>query len=235
MNIKLIWEHNGNDSIVYAESYIGAYARGESLQVAVAKLEKEITSYCKWCGKPFPDSFDFDVVQDKASDLNIKDADSDVIFDIEKTALSLDEYTHLKELALKSARNFILLYSSIPHKNKTDILSRSTFYGKVPTTAFEMYEHTKNVNEYYFAEIGIDADNSGDIFECRKRGFELLEQQNNFLDNKVILGSYGEEWSVRKVLRRFIWHDRIHAKAMYRMAKRVFPESNIANTFDFIL
>ncbi len=42
------------------------------------------------------------------------------------------------------------------------------------------YEHTKNVNEYYFAEIEVDADNSGAIHECRKRGFEALEKSPIF-------------------------------------------------------
>ena len=34
-------------------------------------------------------------------------------------------------------------------------------------------------------------------------------------------------------MRRFIWHDRIHAKAMWRMAKRTFPECEIENVFYF--
>ena len=98
-----------------------------------------------------------------------------------------------------------------------------------------MYEHTKNVNSYYFGEIGVDVDNSGDILECRKRGFELLEKNSDFLQNKVLEGSYGELWSVRKVLRRFIWHDRIHAKAMYRMAVKTFGDKSIDNIFEFIV
>ena len=96
-----------------------------------------------------------------------------------------------------------------------------------------MYEHTKNVNEYYFAEINVDANNNGNIYECRKRGFEQLEVKADYLNNAVIEGSYGEDWSLRKVFRRFIWHDRIHAKAMYRMAVKVFGAENVANPFCF--
>ena len=98
-----------------------------------------------------------------------------------------------------------------------------------------MYEHTKNVNAYYFGEIGVQADNNGTIEECRKRGFELLAHQPEFLENKVYLGSYDEEWSLRKVLRRFIWHDRIHAKAMYRMAVKTFGNDVVPNVFSFDL
>lgn len=79
----------------------------------------------------------------------------------------------------------------------------------------------------------MDADNDGNIYECRKRGFESLEKQLDYLQNAVIEGSYGENWTLRKVLRRFIWHDRIHAKAMYRMVVKVIGVENIANPFCF--
>lgn len=78
----------------------------------------------------------------------------------------------------------------------------------------------------------METDHEGTILECRQRGFALLEQQTDFLKNQVFLGSYGEEWSLRKVLRRFIWHDRIHAKAMYRMAVKTFGDG-IRNAFQF--
>lgn len=91
------------------------------------------------------------------------------------------------------------------------------------------------MNAYYFGEIGVQTDNSGTIVECRKRGFELLEQQPEFPENRICSGSYDEEWSLRKVLRRFIWHDRIHAKAMYRMAVKTFGKGTVPNVFSFML
>ena len=231
--IKCVWEHKGNDTLIYAVDYIGAYTRGESLSVAMAKMPEEIASYLKWCGENSSDNFEIIITQEKTSDLAIKDADSDVLFESEKTPLTADEYEKLKALALKSAKDFLTLYNSIPDKSATVITERKTFYGQVPRSADEMYEHTKNVNEYYFAEIEVDADNIGTIYECRERGFEALEAKADYLNNAVIEGSYGEDWSLRKVLRRFIWHDRIHARAMYRMAIKVFGTENVANPFCF--
>ena len=173
------------------------------------------------------------IVEEKRSELTIRDADSDVLFESEQAQLTIEEYETLKTLALESAKDFLTLYESIPDKNKAAIPERKTFYGRVPRTANEMYEHTKNVNTYYFAEIAVDADNDGNIYECRKRGFESLESNPDFLQNTVRKGSYGEDWSLRKVLRRFIWHDRIHAKAMYRMAIKVFGAENVVNPFCF--
>lgn len=233
MKIRCVWEHNGNDSILYADHFIGAFTRGASKDEAIQKMPSEIRSYLKWKGGFVCDAFEAEIVQEKRSELTISDADSDVLFDEEKKALSMSEYLELKGLALKSAQDFFTLYQAIPDKEKSYLPIRSTFYGQAPRTASEMYKHTKNVNDYYFGEIGISADNAGNIVECRQRGFALLESQPDFLSNEVHVGSYGEEWSLRKVLRRFIWHDRIHAKAMYRMAIKTFGADVVPNVFLF--
>ena len=232
MKIRCVWEHNRNDSMLYSDNFVGAFTRGETKEAAIQKMPSEIMSYLKWKGEMVSDSFEPVIVQEKESALTVSDADSDVLFDEEKKPLSISEYEELKALALKSARDFQALYDAIPNKNKSCLPVRTTFYGQIPRTAFEMYEHTKNVNDYYFGEIGVETDHEGNIVECRQRGFAVLESRADFLKNTVYLGSYDEEWSLRKVLRRFIWHDRIHAKAMYRMAVKTFGD-DIPNVFHF--
>lgn len=233
MKIRCAWEHNGDDTLLYAVNCPGAYARGASREQAVEKLPEELRSYWWWSGEACPETFEIEVVQEKASALQIADADSDIIFDGERMPLAEEEYRRLKCLALKSAEDFHALYCSVPDKDMSCLPERRTFYGPVPRTAREMYEHTKNVNSYYFGEIGVDADNEGTIFQCRRRGFELLERRGGFLDAPAAVGSYDEVWSVGKVLRRFLWHDRIHAKAMYRMAVKTFGRCAVKNPFFF--
>ena len=233
--MRCVWEHNGNDTLLYSVDYIGAYTRGNSLETAMSKMEAEIAAYSSWSGQDCGQKTKIEIIQEKNSDLKIADADSDILFDSEKAPLLREEYESLKTLVLKSASDFYTLYSSIPNKSESCLTQRRTFYGDVPRTAQEMYEHTKNVNSYYFAEINVDVDNEGTIYDCRKKGFELLEQSSAFLDNAVIKGSYDELWSLRKVMRRFLWHDRIHAKAMYRMAVKTFGAFGADNTFKFII
>lgn len=235
MRIRCVWEHNRNDTIMYSDNYIGAFTRGINKEIAMEKMQKEINSYLDWKGEKIPESLTTEIVQEKESTLQVRDADSDVLFNEEKKPLSIEEYAQLKELALKSAKDFLRLYDEIPDKNKSNLPKRKTFYGEVPRTANEMYEHTKSVNSYYFGEIGVEVGNDGTIFECRKKGFELLEKDHYYLNNNVVIGSYDELWSLRKVLRRFIWHDRIHAKAMYKMAIKTFNKGTINNVFKFDL
>ena len=234
MRINCFWEHNGSDTILYALDQVGAFTRGESLSAAIAKMPAEIKAYLAWKGDPVPDLIEIVITEEKESELDIRDADSDAIFDSEKAPLTREEYEVLKALALRSAKDFLALYESILDKDAGLSPIRKTFYGQVPHTAREMYGHTKSVNAYYFREIGIEADNEGDILACRRRGFEALEAHPDFLHMPAAEGSYGEYWSVRKMLRRFIWHDRIHARAMWRGACRMFGVNGIENPFRFV-
>lgn len=231
MEIRCIWEHNGADSLLYAENLVGAYTRGASLEEALAKMPAEGEAYLRWLGQDVPAGMKAVVVQEKAADLQVRDADSDVLFESERPAMTLEEYEALETLALRSAEDFLRLYQAIPDKETSALAPRETFYGKIPRTAEEMYQHTKSVNEYYFGEIDIPADNEGTILDCRARGFQALRATPGFLELGPREGSYGEEWSLRKVLRRFIWHDRIHAKAMYRMAVKTFGGDSVPNIF----
>ena len=234
LEIQCVWEHNGEDSLLYAADLPGAYARGRSQEETLQKMQQELPQFLRWTGSVVPpEDLTPVIVQEKASALCIADADSDVLFESERLPLTAEDYAVQKVLALRSAADFLALYRSIPDPDQSVLPPRETFYGAVPRTAREMYEHTKNVNSYYFREIGIAADNEGDIFSCRERGFLLLERQPDYLQNKVFLGSYEEKWSLRKVLRRFIWHDRIHAKAMARMATKTFGAGRFCDPFGF--
>ena len=156
MKIGCVWEHNDEDSMLFADQFPGAYTRGPSKALALQKMPAEIRAYQLWRGGPIPDALEVEIVQEKTSELTVSDADSDVLFDSERKGLSLPEYAELKALALKSARDFLTLFEAIPDKTKSCYPARETFYGPVPRTALEMYEHTKNVNEYYFKVTGVE-------------------------------------------------------------------------------
>ena len=39
MIIYCVWEHNGNDTLLYAIDFVGAYTRGESIEIAISKID----------------------------------------------------------------------------------------------------------------------------------------------------------------------------------------------------
>lgn len=63
MDISCIWEHNGGDTLLYAVELPGACARGESLEAALAKMEREARSYLLWRDGAAPDAVTVTVAQ----------------------------------------------------------------------------------------------------------------------------------------------------------------------------
>ena len=96
MKIQCVWEHNGDDSILYSANFVGAFTRGKSKDEAVRKMPSEILSYLAWKGDAPPDALEPEIVQEKASALTVSDADSDVLFNDEKAPLTAAEYEALK-------------------------------------------------------------------------------------------------------------------------------------------
>lgn len=237
MNItnNAVLEFNEEGYLIYSESFPGAYVRGKNRQEALAKFQDEIEQYCKWAEIDITShsKVETNVVQEKVSTLKICDADSDVIFNTERKHLTSEEYEKLKHLVIKSVQDFMQLYESIPDKDETCLKERKTFYGLVPRTAREMYDHTNNVTNYYVGEIGVQIKNKPNIFDNRVQAIKAIEASGDYLQNEVYQGSYEEDWSLSKAFRRFIWHDRIHAKAMYKMATKIWGAEKIKNPFYF--
>ncbi len=235
ITIHVAAEHNEKGVLLYAVNFPGAFTRGVSQEEAMAKWDREIASYLRWRDGAAPAALRCvpRIVQDRESALHVEDADSDILFDSEAQPMDRSAYQDLKALALRSAADFLDLYQSLPDKDRSPLPVRSSFYGPVPRTGREMYRHTKSVNSYYFGEIGVAASNEPDILRCREAGFAALERTADFLSNPVFHGSCGEDWSTGKVLRRFLWHDRIHARAMARMAALLWGRGACADPFRF--
>lgn len=238
MRIRAAMEYNDEGVLLWLLDYPGAAARGASLEEAKGKAGAEAASWSRWAEEtifpaPTEGAFDVDVTEWKQSRLLVADADSDMIFEAEKKPFLPGEYRKLKELTLRSARDFLRLYESIPEKDRPLAPQRESFYGPVPRTARQMYDHTNGVTAYYLGEVGVEAQNLPDIWEGRRVALEQLEEQPELWKNPVFTGSYDEQWSPKKVLRRFLWHDRIHAKAMFRRARAIWGDA-IDDPFCFL-
>ena len=66
----------------------------------------------------------------------------------------------------------------------------------------------------------------------RLQALAEIEEREELLTGKVCTAPDGERWTLRKLLRRFLWHDRIHARAMWRTAAPLWG-SAVADPFGF--
>lgn len=235
MKIEAVCEYNDLGYLIWAANYPGAFVRGATENEALAKFGGELRSYLRWqrhemtAGTPL----EVEIVQRKETELRVCDADSDVLFDTERAPLDEAEYAAQKLLVLLSARDFRALYQSIPNPDISGRPPRRTFYGAVPRTPREMYEHTNNTTAYYAAAFGIELVNMPDIYVNRMQIFSEIEVLDDFRSDRIYTAPDGELWTMRKLLRRFLWHDRIHAKAMWRTATALWGRE-VKNPFCFI-
>ena len=237
-HIEVIAEYNDNGAILWADAYPGAYVRGKTVGEALEKFPKELSNYARWAyGTPLPDLSEADFVVTHAckTDLMVEDADSSMLFPSERLPMDMTEYTQKKQLCLRSAQDFVKLVASIPQKDRALKKSRRTFYGKIPCSAREMAEHTNRTLAYYAQGVGVTFENEGGLLENRKRLFRAIEAVPNFLMPRVHEAPDGELWTLRKLMRRLIWHDRIHARALYRSAVTFWQKDRIDNPFGFVI
>lgn len=228
------YEHNDKGVLLWAVKFPGAFSRGADFAEAAAKMPSVCRQYRLWSGTGTPPTGEeVKVLHEFKTSLAVEDADSCALFPEEKLPMTMVEYISLKSLCLKSARDFMTVYLSIPQKDRGLLKSRKTFYGKIPTTAREMMEHTNSTLSYYAAGVGIDMENLPDFVENRQQLLTKLEELPFFLSNQVYTAPDGEQWTVKKVLRRLLWHDRIHARALYRHAITFWAKERIANPFGF--
>jgi len=235
-HIEVIAEYNEKGAMLWADAYPGAYSRGETVSKALEKFPKALSEYARWAyGAPMDNlsEADFVVTHAYKSALAVEDADSDVLFPSERLPMDMTEYTQKKQLCFRSAQDFEKLYASIPQKDRALRKSRRTFYGRIPCSAREMAEHTNRTLEYYANAVGLTFENEGGLLENRKRLFRALESTPDFLAPRVYTAGDGELWTLRKLLRRILWHDRIHARALYRLAITFWQKERIENPFCF--
>lgn len=234
-HIEVIAEYNEKGAMLWADAYPGAYSRGETVANALEKFPKALSEYAAWAhGAPLTlAESDFVVTHAYQTGLRVDDADSDVLFPSERLPMDMTEYTQKKQLCIRSAQDFEKLFASIPQKDRSLRKSRRTFYGRIPCSAREMAEHTNNTLEYYAHAIGVPFENEGSLSENRKRLFRAIESTPDFLFPRVHTDTDGELWTLKKLMRRILWHDRIHAHALYRLAITFWQKERIANPFSF--
>jgi hypothetical protein len=81
-----------------------------------------------------------------------------------------------------------------------------------------MLGHVNGAQHFYMARLGVPLENvTDDFLEVRRRCVDALSSHHDSGVNSNLFSSENELWTLKKVLRRLVWHDRIHGKAMIRI------------------
>jgi len=220
--VSIGFETNGKGYIGFIAELPGAFLRGRTEEEALSKVDREVKSYLKWLGIEQKWNYNTIVVQRHQSSLMVEDADNEILLDADKGAVSEEEFTNLTDLVWRSGETFLRIYAKAKFKDWVDEARiRKTFYGENPKSIQEIFDHVKNCQYYYLSRTKIEFEGKEKEF-VKIRGFCLrkIEELYRKHKNSLIFEADSELWTLRKILRRFIWHDRIHGKAMIRILEK---------------
>jgi hypothetical protein len=220
--ISVALETNGKGFIGFIVQLPGAFVRGKTEEEALSKVEREVRSYVRWIDVEPPDRYEVNVSQRHLCTLTVEDADSEILLDEDKSPSTDDRFIELCDLVSYSGETFYSLFRSAELKDWVDQSRvRRTFYGEMPKTIREIFDHVNGTQYYYLSRAEPKARERIKDFlltrqNCLSALSELFDQKRNYqlfqVDN--------EEWTLMKILRRFIWHDRIHGKAIVRVMRK---------------
>jgi len=213
-------ETNGLGFLGFIVELPGAYVRGKTEKEALSKVHTEATAYSRWARKTVEPPTEVLVAQRHHCKLHVEDADCEILLDADRGVVSKAEFSSLVNLANYSGETFARIYEVSELKDWVDMARiRMTFWGEAPKTVREIFEHVNRTQNYYVSRAGLTTEESASnsFLARRLRCLERLEDIFGQTGNSTIFNVSNEEWTLRKILRRFIWHDRIHGKSIHRI------------------
>ena len=219
--VSIAFETNGRGYIGFIVELPGAFIRDRTEKEAIAKVSGEVNLYLKWLGIEQQPGYKIQVVQRHRSSLMVEDADNEILLEADKKVMGGEEFSKLLDLVWFSGETFSQLYTTAKFKDWIDKARiRKTFYGDNPKTIGEIFDHVKYCQYYYLSRMKIMEEVEGNLMTIREFCLEKLEALYRKHDNSLIFEVDNELWTLKKVLRRFIWHDRIHGKAITRILEK---------------
>ena len=222
-SLSVAIETNGRGFHGFIVELPGAYVRGLTEEEAISKTSEEAKSYLAWLGHESSQVSKARIVQTHRCKLMIEDADCEILLTDDKSPVNMQEFQRLVELAKYSGLTFTKLYDSSELKDWVDEARiRKTFYGQTKKTIRETFEHVKQTQYYYVSRTGssVAANENESFAKVRELMLDYITNLFRQDGNSKINIRDNEEWTLRKILRRFIWHDRIHGKAITRILEK---------------
>lgn len=221
--VQVAFESNGRGWLGFIVNPPGAFVRGTTRTAALSKTDGEVRAFLRWAGvMPLESDYVGEVAEVRRSSLSIEDADSEILLRADAGDVGARELSAMARLIRRSALSFATLWDQVRLPDWVDAQAvRPTFWGARPSTAREVYVHVVKTQVFLMSRLGLTLEADGsDIVSERERCVEALVAAKERGADAVLYERDGEQWTLRKVMRRFIWHDRIHAKSLVRILEK---------------
>lgn len=227
-------ETNGRGYLGFLCDLPGAFIMGKTLDEALAKAIPEAIKYNWWAHLyQIDESARVQAIQIHQSNLTVEEADCEILLDADRGSMEQQEYDIYAGLALKSARAVVDLFEAAPLKQWIDhARDKKTFYGNTPKTLAEIFTHIDNVQLYYLSRLELPVQKGMPFLETREYCLDKIQALFNKENNLRQYFKDNEYWTVKKTLRRYIWHDRIHARSMVKILKKQKAAGLLGSFYD---
>lgn len=237
--LSVALETNGKGFQGFIVELPGAFVRGPDETSALSKTLEEAQSYLRWLHASDKISIQPHVVQRHSCALMVEDGDCEILLDSDKGFVGYTEWTQLADLVRYSGKTFDAMFEHAQLKDWVDDARvRQTFYGANKKTVREIFDHVKRTQYFYLSRTGQRAyeDEDESLLTSRDECLKVLNKLFDKQGNSKVYTADNEDWTLKKILRRFIWHDRIHGKAIVRILdkqKRLGLIGNYEDPFSF--
>jgi hypothetical protein len=215
--MTLVFETNNKGFMCWIPELPGAFVRGATRDEVYPKLAAEMAAYAEWLSIPVP-SHNVEREEVVVTSAVVEDGDTNILLETDRepygAAADFDRECRLMSL---SARRVQQIYDRCIRRDAVvPTKVRKTYYGDVHATIEGQYKHVVGCQQYYLENIRIAGEVRGDLVASRERVLDALRAKYR-AESNPLYREPDEDWTLRKVARRIIWHDRIHARAMSRM------------------
>ncbi len=215
--MTLVLETNGKGFMGWTAELPGAFARGGTRDEVLRKIAGDVADCAAWLDEPVPDG-EVRAESTVVTGAVVEDGDTTILLEHDRRPYASDaEFDRDCGRMDLSARKLQRLYDACPRRDAVVAGKvRATFYGEVPATIEAQLRHVVGCHQYYLWSAGIEAALPGELLAGR-RGLVGLLRVRFRAEGNWFHGAPDEDWTLRKVVRRVVWHDRLHARAMARM------------------
>ncbi|MCP4568492.1 MAG: hypothetical protein GY841_13020 [FCB group bacterium] len=215
-------ETNDKGFIGFINELPGAFVRGLTEEEALEKVALEVRRYYRWLDNDPPETVSIDVTQRIFSLAVVEDGDTQILLNADKGECDRGEFDFWLSLLMQSAETFEHLIEKVKHPGWVDpSRAGSCFYGLRPASIRDINNHVRRTQYYYLSRLGLYPEQSLSSFSGQRREFvDLLRGFYIENNNRPMFNHEREYWTLKKVLRRFLWHDRIHGKSITKILSK---------------
>lgn len=204
----------------------GCFARAASRPAVEAKLRPAIEEFCRWlraAGEAVPEEpVEYAIVAEVETPLLSAQADSDVLLEPDRAALDAPSLSRLEAWLRLSRRDLLRTL------DRVDTAAWEWKPEGGPRSVREHLQHLAFV-EFMYAAWTFDLRSKDGIAEflswTRRIALDRLRDLARSGDARVTQAAWSgaprpESWTARKALRRLLWHERLHLRAIRRLLDR---------------